>query len=695
MASDIKIKVSAQDDASKVLQGVRNSLDSLAAGAASLGLAGAVAAAALVMVKFTKATIDGLDALNDLKDATGSSIENLSALEDIAARTGTSFDTVGGALIKFNSVLKDAKPGSDAELAITSLGLKLSDLKDLDPSEALLKTAVALNGFADDGNKARLAQELFGKSIGQVAPLLNDLAEKGKLVSTTTTEQTKAAEAFNNQLGALGKNVTDVSRSVISAMLPAILKLTDEMAAASKVSAGFFDSMAIQAGQNPFKDLAGNLEASRLELEKLQKLQKSLGNLADNPAMDNQIAAAKRDLAYYEELTAKAKQRAALANPESRPSAPDTSALSASKEKATKDQAAANVEYKKQQDLLTTLSGLNTDYFEQMARLGALRKSNNIDEERYLQLVQDLALKQPIASKSQSDYAKVLADQAKALTDAQDAYEKYIDSLVKEQDALSKSNDTLRQNNEEIGLTKEAVAALQVARLDATIAQEEAILVMMQSNEAQEGELLLLQRKIDLLKEQRNLTAAGALKQVVVDTKTDQDKLSKEYAETLKNDLKGAFSAAFRDSKDPLKAFGDALENVMFTRASTALASALADQAVKSFAATAGSSGVGDFFAKLFGSISFDGGGYTGNAPRTGGVDGKGGFLSLLHPQETVLDHTRGQTLGGTSDPVVINQTVNIDSRSDQATILAAMNSAKNMAMSEILNSRRRGGTFA
>ena len=28
---------------------------------------------------------------------------------------------------------------------------------------------------------------------------------------------------------------------------------------------------------------------------------------------------------------------------------------------------------------------------------------------------------------------------------------------------------------------------------------------------------------------------------------------------------------------------------------------------------------------------------------RAGGLDGKGGFLAMLHPDETVLDHSRGQ----------------------------------------------------
>jgi hypothetical protein len=47
---------------------------------------------------------------------------------------------------------------------------------------------------------------------------------------------------------------------------------------------------------------------------------------------------------------------------------------------------------------------------------------------------------------------------------------------------------------------------------------------------------------------------------------------------------------------------------------------------------------------------SFDGGGFTGMGPRSGGMDGKGGFLAMMHPNETVTDHTKGQGQG-----VVVN----------------------------------------
>ena len=57
------------------------------------------------------------------------------------------------------------------------------------------------------------------------------------------------------------------------------------------------------------------------------------------------------------------------------------------------------------------------------------------------------------------------------------------------------------------------------------------------------------------------------------------------------------------------------------------------------------------------GGQSFEGGGYTGNGTRAGGLDGRGGFMAMVHPNETVIDHTRGQSA---SAPVyvTINNTV-------------------------------------
>jgi hypothetical protein len=40
--------------------------------------------------------------------------------------------------------------------------------------------------------------------------------------------------------------------------------------------------------------------------------------------------------------------------------------------------------------------------------------------------------------------------------------------------------------------------------------------------------------------------------------------------------------------------------------------------------------------------VSFEGGGFTGYGARVGGLDGKGGMPAIVHPNETVIDHTKG-----------------------------------------------------
>ena len=52
---------------------------------------------------------------------------------------------------------------------------------------------------------------------------------------------------------------------------------------------------------------------------------------------------------------------------------------------------------------------------------------------------------------------------------------------------------------------------------------------------------------------------------------------------------------------------------------------------------------------------SMEGGGFTGMGVRAGGIDGRGGFPAILHPNETVIDHTKGQAVGGATVNFNIN----------------------------------------
>jgi len=73
---------------------------------------------------------------------------------------------------------------------------------------------------------------------------------------------------------------------------------------------------------------------------------------------------------------------------------------------------------------------------------------------------------------------------------------------------------------------------------------------------------------------------------------------------------------------------------------------------------------------------SYEGGGFTGSGPRTGGLDGRGGMLAMVHPNETVIDHTRGG--GG-------GVTINIDASGAVEGVAVQIEAAIQRRLPEIL----------
>lgn len=90
---------------------------------------------------------------------------------------------------------------------------------------------------------------------------------------------------------------------------------------------------------------------------------------------------------------------------------------------------------------------------------------------------------------------------------------------------------------------------------------------------------------------------------------------------------------------------------------------------------------------------SFAGGGYTGSGARSGGIDGQGGFPAILHPNETVVDHTQGSAQG-----VTINQTIQVTTGVQQtvrAEIMGMMPQIANASKAAVLDAKKRGGSYA
>jgi hypothetical protein len=98
------------------------------------------------------------------------------------------------------------------------------------------------------------------------------------------------------------------------------------------------------------------------------------------------------------------------------------------------------------------------------------------------------------------------------------------------------------------------------------------------------------------------------------------------------------------------------------------------------------------------GGYSFAGGGYTGDGSRSGGLDGQGGFLAMLHPRETVIDHTRGTPRAGGA--ASNNITINVDASGTKAegnagTGAALARDLARVVDDRLIHHRRPGGLLA
>ena len=522
-------------EAANANKGLETSFGGLgtAAGLARSAIASALAGLTVgAVVGFVRNINDGVDALNDFKDATGASIENASALEDLALRTGTSMDVVTSAMVKFNQVLGDAKPGSAQELALKAIGLSAKELRELDPAEALRQTAVALSQYADDGNKARFVQEWFGRSIKETAPFLNDLAEKTELVGKVTAEQTAEAERFNKQLAEMSKNATDLARDLTGPLIAAVNEVVKKFKEGRAAGKGFFE-----IGWQNYKDQVsefwtgkkpetGGATGSWDEPEEAPK--PSVGNLPDPAAIKAQADAAKK---AAEEV---------------------------------------RKELGEQAKLMAELSGLTGSFADDWARLTKVftDKSGVVNVEALTAAQAELLKKQPFmaaAAKAEAEARKLLVASYQEQVAAQDELNAaYVaDSRAREAGraavssyvrGIDESAEALRLEVSLMGLSEQArKTAIAQYRIELELKKQiEAIDSNTGFDEAQREE------------QRARARAAAAQASLNASTQVAIDE-GKRMADSIENSLTDALLRGFESGKDFAKNFRDTVVNMFKT----------------------------------------------------------------------------------------------------------------------------------
>lgn len=641
----MQLVISAEDKTAAAFASARMGMEKFAGAYAALGSLAGVAVGGGLLASI-KSTIDLGDQMNDLSQKVGINVKDLATWTLAANQSGTSIE----------SVAKGVK-GLSQYMVANGDALKKAGITATDANGAMIQLADIFQAMPDGVQKTALAVQIFGKSGMDMIPMLNlgskglgEAAEKAAEYGRRMAILAPAADKFNDQLAelALQSKAAGINMAILVAG-----PMTDWLEA-----------------NNAAVRIAGSAaEAARLFVFNLDAM------TSEKPA--EEIRRLTKALQEFHEASSVGKF---MQSP--------TGFLFGGREDDLKKQ----IEFLKslQRQQVMSDAGKLGDYRD--ARDRHLSDSSTMSRAEAMAKADALAKNGGVAGRvakagGYTDYAarinesvagainssavvksRELADQIEALDKLffdsgldMDIYTSAMAKLTGQTDKASKETSRLAQL-----LDATPTAKLEEARKDMELLAS-----------AFEGGHISEEQFIEAT-QARLGTLGQAVKEV----------------DNFARDMGLSFASAFEDAviggkglSDVLKGLGQDIERIILRKTVTEpLGNAVTDMVKGS--SFGGSGGLLGGFKSLFGFAA--GGAFT--------VGGAGGTDSQLvafkaTPGEEVTVRTPGQQGGGGS--IVIHQSISVDSRSDQASIMQAMVAAKNSAIAEIHNSMRRGGSFA
>lgn len=670
-----KAEYQAQQFAKNLERGIE------AARVAALGSMAAIGGAVLAL----DSQLQSIAGFQDLADKIGDTAQEVASLQLAADLSGVSIDNIASASVKLTTALsKLSDEGEGVGKALSAIGLDLESFKQLSPVAQIDAVAKAFSGFEDGASKTAVAVALFGKSGADLIPLFNDLAELGDRQITLTSDQIAAADDYSKAVARLTSEVRTMVSVTAADAAPAMTEMVQILQDVKNYAIG---------GAGGFNLLSFALETAKVALQTIVVIGSEVAFVLKQTGI---------------EIGGLAAQAAALARL-------DFKGFSAISDAMKEDSTRARKELENFQKSILLTTDKTAD---------ASGKSNGRD------------IRKPLSFQSDPTKQKVAAG-----IDKLSAGEKELENLNKQIQALKnlsteetvlaniqagrygivtdKLKEKLIEQAREIDTSKEFAKIekeFQEVRLDTARATNKArdaneALVQSMLNATPTAKLEEQRRAMQLLAEAFEQGAISAEQFTEASsTYLGLEKVNEKLKEskTLAEELGLSFSSAFEDAivngggfRDMLKGIEKDIIRILARKSVTEpLANSL-----KGF-------DLGGVFGKLFSGFgksdgggsagplssfsSFSGGGYTGDGARSGGMDGQGGYLAMLHPQESVIDHAKGQTMGGGTS---INQSITIDARGADAgvteRIIQAMKQTKAETLAAVQAQANRGGSFA
>lgn len=232
----LKIIITAETkDIEKATKGIKNSFNEINKKSALIATAvvGATAAAGAALFGFAKKTADTASAIDDTSKKVGMSAEEYQKWAFAAAQSGLEVGKLESLMKKQQTVFSDAIAGSEtAAKAYKDLGINISGMTASGGFDAVI---AKLADMKDITERNRIANDIFGKSYADLAPLLaegasgiEELRQKAvDLGGVMSNEAVASGENFGDTLDQLTTVVNGLWNEIGTYLIPIFQKIAD------------------------------------------------------------------------------------------------------------------------------------------------------------------------------------------------------------------------------------------------------------------------------------------------------------------------------------------------------------------------------------------------------------------------------------------------------------------------------------
>lgn len=250
--SNARINVTAQDKTKAAFSSVQKTIKSVTGVVFSLQSAVVSAAGIGGMGMLVKSSMEAADTLAKTADRIGTTTQSLAGLRHGAALAGVENAKLDTSLEKLNINLSKAVTGTGATAeAIDLLGLSADRLAKMSTDEAIYEIADAMVDVENTADRARIAQDLFGRSgldmINMLAggsEALKEAAEEADAFGTAISRVDAAKiEAANDAMYRAKQAVEGIGMSIAVELSPYIEHATNLFVNAAKEANGWRDEI--------------------------------------------------------------------------------------------------------------------------------------------------------------------------------------------------------------------------------------------------------------------------------------------------------------------------------------------------------------------------------------------------------------------------------------------------------------------